>query len=80
MNIMTPEMIDAMCAHRAAFIADNARRFAKKSERAIQAAWKARLTDAWLNDYAEQRGTLRVIRNYIGIAEAFAQFSAEVQS
>ena len=72
MNTLTPEQYAAMNAHRVAFIVANPNRC--NTERKAAKAWKDQLTRAWLNDWREQWGELRTIRNTVGIAEAFAQF------
>lgn len=58
---LTDEQFDAMAQYRA------------KHGR----TWKARLTEAWLKDWPEQWGTLRVVRNTVGIADAFTTFARE---
>lgn len=39
--------------------------------------WKDRLTLAWINDWREQWGILRTVRNTYGIQEAFALFAKQ---
>jgi len=70
--ILTRAMYDAMEKHRDAFLQQRT----KGSSTARERAWRDRLTTAWLNDYAEQRGFLRTIRNTIGIQEALSQFAS----
>lgn len=41
--------------------------------------WKGVLILAWLCDWSEQRGTLRSVRNDIGIQEAFVLFDKIVK-
>jgi hypothetical protein len=42
--------------------------------------WKDRLVQAWLNDWREQWGILRTVRNTHGIQEALAAFDKRVQA
>lgn len=69
---LTPEEFAAMKAHRDQFIANNPDRC--KRPNVAQRLWIDHLTLAWLNDWREQWGILRCIRNNIGISEAFDQF------
>lgn len=71
---LNPEYMQAMAAHRADYVASNPNRC--KTEKGAEKHWREHLTNAWLNDWREQWGTLRSIRNTIGIQEAFAQFAA----
>jgi hypothetical protein len=58
MNTLTAEHIQALANYKA--------EHGKK--------WKERLSQAWFNDWREQWGVLREIRNQVGIQEAFEQF------
>jgi hypothetical protein len=70
---LNQEYMEAMAAHRADFVAMNPNRC--KAPRTAERLWREQLTNAWLNDWREQWGILRSIRNTIGIQEAFAQFT-----
>lgn len=72
-NKLTPDMIAALAAHRADYVASNPNRC--RTELGAERKWREHLTNAWLNDWREQWGTLRTVRNQIGIQEAFAQFA-----
>lgn len=73
---MNDEMFQAMKDHRESFAQNNPKmaRHTVKFER----KWREQLTNAWLQDWREQWGILRTIRNTIGIEEAFTQFYARL--
>ncbi len=68
------EMYEAMKAHRDAYATANPKLC--RTERTTERHWRERLTSAWLNDWSEQWGLLRTVRNTVGIQEAFVQFDA----
>lgn len=71
---LTNEMFAAMAAHRSAYAKANPKRC--RTERTTEHHWREHLTNAWLNDWSEQWGLLRTVRNTVGIQEAFTQFDA----
>jgi hypothetical protein len=71
---LTTEMFEAMAAHRAEYIASNPNRC--KTPKRAERAWREQLIMAWLNDWREQWGLLRSVRNDVGIMEALEQFNA----
>lgn len=69
---LNDEMFAAMKAHRDAYVTANPKLC--RTERTAERHWRERLTSAWLNDWSEQWGLLRTVRNTVGIQEAFDQF------
>lgn len=75
-DYLTPEEFQAMAKFQADWPVTRVRKYYPYAQ---PRNWKGVLILAWLNDWREQWGILRSIRNTVGISEAFKAFDKVIK-